>query len=79
MRPKALAFREIYGIVVGREGDIFDMELDELAAELVQIWINSPGHEQNMRDPNIELGGVGIHYNESPEELYVTHNLCFSK
>jgi uncharacterized protein YkwD len=79
MRPRALSRREVYGIVVGREGDIFDMALDELAAELVQIWIGSPGHEQNMRDPNIELSGVGIHYNDSSEELYATHNLCFSK
>lgn len=79
MRPRALAFREIYGIVVGREGDIFDMELDELAAELVQMWIESPDHEQNMRGSHYEIGGVGVYYKESPEELYVTHNLCFSK
>ena len=38
-----------------------------------------PGHERNMRGTDYTLGGVGLYYSISAEELYVTHNLCFAE
>ncbi|MBM3925631.1 MAG: CAP domain-containing protein [SAR202 cluster bacterium] len=80
MRPRARSESRLYGLfTTSRVGDILNMSTDALAAELVSLWIESTGHEENMRGQHYRFGGVGIHYDEDGEQLYVTHNLCLMK
>ena len=75
--PRATSSTRSGGVVISRENDILKMSTTELARYVVQQWIDSPGHEENMRGPDYTLGGVGVHYQEAAEDLYATHNLCF--
>lgn len=79
MMPRATMTRTLNGIPVSRENDIRSMNTMQLARYLVQAWIESPGHEENMRGRYYELGGVGAWYDTGTEELYVTHDLCFKR
>jgi uncharacterized protein YkwD len=79
MKPRATSITQLNGVTVSRENDIVQMSVDQLAGLLVQQWIGSPGHRQNMRGAQYEYSGVGIYYAEAKEELYATHNLCFKK
>ena len=67
------------GRVISRADDIFSMSIYALATTLVQQWIDSPLHEENMRAPQYTFSGVGIFYDAEQEYLFATHNLCFRR
>jgi uncharacterized protein YkwD len=79
MKPRATSMTQRNGVTVSRQNDILKMNIDELAGLLVQQWIGSPGHRQNMLGLQYQFSGVGIYYSEAKEELFATHNLCFKK
>jgi uncharacterized protein YkwD len=49
--------------------------LDELAALLVDGWMNSPGHRANILNPDFDRGGVGVAIG-TDDEVLATHNFC---
>lgn len=79
MKPRATSMTQINGVTVSWENDILKMSVDELVGLLVQQWIGSPGHRQNMLGSQYEYSGAGIYYSEAKEELFATHSLCFNK
>jgi uncharacterized protein YkwD len=52
------------------ESRSLDFESDELAHQLVQDWLSSPGHRQNLLDANMHDIGVGIAYAEKTNRWY---------
>lgn len=76
-RPRSISETLMYGVVVHRQEDIHDMQVVELAEVLVGQWIDSPGHEANMRGRQYTHSGVGIYYDIEQETVFATHNLCF--
>ena len=73
--PRAVASTRVLGVTLWRERDLFRMSSPRVAELLVQGWAASPGHEEQMRFPTLNVGGVGAFYEEEGG-LYVTHNLC---
>lgn len=53
----------------------FHMSAQELANGIVEQWLNSPEHRENMLDPDWERIGVGVAVTEEGEVL-VTQNFC---
>ena len=47
---------------------------DELAASLVNGWMDSPGHRANILDPTSYKLGVGIAFADWPGDVYATQN-----
>ena len=77
--PRATSSTLINGVVVSRQNDIEAMSVDELAERLIQQWIDSPGHERNLRTAHYTASGVGVYYDRAQERLFGTHNLCFRR
>ncbi|MFP6855285.1 MAG: CAP domain-containing protein, partial [Opitutales bacterium] len=46
---------------------------DQMAAQIVKGWLNSPRHRKNMLDPERELEGIGL--GVFREHVFVTQNL----
>lgn len=59
--------------------DLETKSVDSMAASIWLQWSTSPPHNENMLSPQYTLGGVGIYYDEETEQMYATHNLCFTK
>ncbi|ABK78623.1 uncharacterized protein with SCP/PR1 domains [Cenarchaeum symbiosum A] len=55
-----------YGWLAGEE---------DLARQLVDGWMNSPGHRENILEEKYNRIGVGVYIGES-EEVYATQNFC---
>lgn len=49
--------------------------LDELASLVVDGWMDSPGHRQNIVDTSYDSEGIGVAI-DSDEKVYVTQNFC---
>ena len=49
---------------------IFNADAEEMAEALVQQWMDSPGHRENILKPSYSRIGVGVHVQESPEYGY---------
>jgi len=57
-------------------GDVETYESDEQLAEaLVEQWMNSPGHRENILRDRWESGGVGVYVTQDGKVL-ATHNFC---
>ena len=78
-RPRSTSETLMYGVVIQRQDDIHDMNSDELAVMLLEQWIDSPGHEANMRGIQYTYSGVGIYYDFEQETMFATQNLCFMR
>ena len=52
------------------------MSLNEIAAEVVDGWMGSPGHRQNILTKMYDREGIGVAVNPDNEELLVTQNFC---
>ena len=52
------------------------MSLNEIAAEVVGGWMDSPGHRQNILTKMYDREGIGVAVNYENEELLVTQNFC---
>jgi uncharacterized protein YkwD len=48
---------------------------DEIAQDVVDGWMDSPGHRENILESNYDKEGIGIVISES-DEVYVTQNFC---
>ncbi|MBM3942682.1 MAG: CAP domain-containing protein [SAR202 cluster bacterium] len=59
------------GIPVGKDY----MSISELPRQIVDGWMNSPGHRQNILEPNYDRQGIGVSVS-SDEKVYVTQNFC---
>jgi len=53
--------------------DVPETNETELAAEFVEMWMNSPGHRENILDPAWGNEGIGVAIRD---EIYVTQNFC---
>jgi uncharacterized protein YkwD len=49
--------------------------LEQLAQEIVQGWMNSPGHRKNILTPHWQNEGIGISF-ALDGAVYVTQNFC---
>lgn len=52
---------------------------DEIAEAVVDGWMGSPGHRENMLDPAWRVEGIGAAVGEHPEKgksVFVTQNFC---
>jgi len=50
--------------------------LAEIADVVVNGWMNSTGHRQNILTPRYEKEGIGIAINPDTEAVLVTQNFC---
>lgn len=48
---------------------------EEIAESLVEQWMNSQGHRENILRPEWDSGGVGV-YATDDGQLFATHNFC---
>jgi uncharacterized protein YkwD len=48
---------------------------DEIAFQVVDGWMNSPGHRENILESNYDKEGIGVAIT-SDDEVYVTQNFC---
>ena len=63
-------------IMNGEESISFDWKSeDQLAEEVVEGWMNSPGHRRNLLRPDFREQGIGIIINDD-NQVYVTQNFC---
>ena len=54
----------------------YDWQTEEsLANEIVEGWMNSPGHRKNILAPNFEKLGVGVSISDDGA-VYATQNFC---
>lgn len=54
-------------------------DADELAREIVQGWLDNPGHRRNLLNARHQSEGLGLaraEDDEGRERIYVTQNLC---
>ena len=64
---------------------IFSADAEEMAMGLMQQWMNSPGHRENILHRTYHRIGVGIHIKESPnygyqnETVFATQNFSSCK
>ena len=49
--------------------------LEELANLVVDGWMDSPGHRENILNSSYDVEGIGVAINDD-EEVYVTQNFC---
>ena len=59
------------GLVVSRNY----MTMEEIASQVVDGWINSPGHRENILNARYDREGIGIAVS-SDGKVYVTQNFC---
>ena len=59
------------GVVVSK--DYYSLE--ELANLVVDGWMDSPGHRENILNSTYDVEGIGVAINDD-EEVYVTQNFC---
>jgi uncharacterized protein YkwD len=59
------------GLVVSRNY----MTREEIASQVVDGWINSPGHRENILNARYDREGIGIAVS-SDGKVYVTQNFC---
>ena len=43
---------------------------DELAYDMVNMWVHSPGHYQNIITPGYQMTGVAVSYNPESDKFY---------
>lgn len=53
----------------------FDRDAEEMARGLVQGWMSSPGHRENILDRDSRRIGVGIAIQETPEYGYISETV----
>ncbi|NQW22983.1 MAG: CAP domain-containing protein [SAR202 cluster bacterium] len=51
------------------------MTLDQIAAQAVELWMDSPGHRENILGSEYDREGIGIAVSEQ-EKVYATQNFC---
>ncbi len=49
--------------------------VDEIAASVVDLWMKSKGHRENILTPYFKCQGIGIAFSEDGR-VYVTENFC---
>ena len=59
----------------GRREEVQLLSVDTIAKQVVQGWMNSPGHRANLVRPIWLNEGIGV-FLHSSGELYVTQNFC---
>ena len=64
-------YRTSNGVVVSKDYHT----LEELASLVVDGWMNSPGHRQNIVKASYDREGVGVAISVE-EKVYVTQNFC---
>jgi uncharacterized protein YkwD len=51
------------------------MTMEEIASQVVNGWMNSPGHRENILNARYDREGIGIAVS-SDGKVYVTQNFC---
>jgi uncharacterized protein YkwD len=59
------------GLVVSRNY----ITMEEIASQVVNGWMNSPGHRENILNARYDREGIGIAVS-SDGKVYVTQNFC---
>ena len=65
------SYSTLAGVIVDR--DYFSLE--ELAQSIVQDWMDSPGHRENILEKGYDREGIGVFVTDD-EEVYTTQNFC---
>lgn len=50
--------------------EISEVHAPTLAAEVLQLWLDSPGHATNLRSKNYTHTGIALFYHADSERLY---------
>ena len=50
-------------------------EIEELAELVVDGWMDSPGHRENILKDSYDVEGIGVAI-DSSEQVYITQNFC---
>ena len=53
----------------------YSRDAEDMARELVQGWMSSPGHRENILDRDARRTGVGVAIQESPEYGYTSETV----
>ena len=53
-----------------RAGEVIASRYDRDASAMMQQWINSPGHNAILSDPNLNTIGIGITYSSGGQAMY---------
>lgn len=61
-------------VITGSGSNIYQSE-EELAEGLVQQWMNSPGHRENLLEPYWENQGIGVYVTDEGK-VFATQNFC---
>ncbi len=64
-------YRTQFGVIVSKDYH----ELEELASLVVDGWMASSGHRQNILNSSYDVQGIGVAIN-ADEQVYVTQNFC---
>lgn len=65
------SYSTLSGLVVGKDY----YSLAELAEVIVQDWMDSAGHRENILDEEYDRAGIGVFVTDT-EEVYTTQNFC---
>lgn len=73
-----IAYSSLYGSYRTRAGEIVSKdyyEIEELAELVVDGWMDSPGHRENITKDSYDVQGIGIAI-DANEQVYITQNFC---
>ncbi|MCY4575840.1 MAG: CAP domain-containing protein [Chloroflexi bacterium] len=65
------SYRTVNGIVVSKDYH----SLEKLANLVVDGWMDSPGHRENILNTTYDVQGIGVAVNDD-QQVYVTQNFC---
>ncbi|MCC3282035.1 CAP domain-containing protein [Arthrobacter caoxuetaonis] len=57
-----------------KAGEVIASRSDHSAQEIVQQWINSPGHNTILSDPDLNTLGIGVTFSDRDQALYAVAN-----
>ena len=73
-----IAYSSLYGSYRTRAGEIVSKdyyEIEELAELVVDGWMDSPGHRENILKDSYDVQGIGVAV-DANEQVYITQNFC---
>lgn len=65
------SYTTMYGVLASYDY----MSVEELASQVVQGWMGSPGHRENILEGSYDREGIGVAVTED-QKVYVTQNFC---
>jgi uncharacterized protein YkwD len=74
VQPRVIRERAEGGGVEVVEGEETDTRIEELAAKFVQAWLDSPGHRENLLNPNFTHLGCAVQTGTGPAAVMFVYS-----